>query len=389
MKLSSVIFQVIRAHNNKKLLLRLLDILIQHQVSFMDVVSITTKNKVRLPFLLSVNKIEDHPFVTRNQMEINRLIEIDKKKIDHISKMKNEIDLIKNDCIYIKGAYIRNFYEYKYYSEYYRFSNDIDILFLEEVSFWKFISNINANRYIQDESLYIATKKGIREFITVHYKKEGTRIDLHCLGFPLQLFRNLEIDFLNERYYLENAMLILLAHSVSHEIITIRDLLDFDVLIELLDLNTNYFRNMIKANNLELILQLYLKKYESTNKNRYDNKLILDITIERVPKKYIFKVLNRGSYIDVLKIRWCDFVFRKIITHTNMNRSIYKFFSKQLMPKDYDIKFLINRKHFDIPEGKYHQIPITKVFDEKKIVEGNIRINDDVYIVNEDLLYEL
>ena len=352
--------------------------------NFDAVVEIASKNKVRLPLILELEKYPEMAFVKENLAEIIKVKNADRKRIDKLIALRKEIDSMSQSHIFIKGTVLRDLYEEYYPSMYYRFSNDIDLLFMREEMFWQFIEKANNRGFVQDEAMYITLNRGVKDFITVHYKKKGVRVDLHCLSFPIQLFCNLEIDY-DEKWHLENNLLILLAHSVSHEIITIRDLLDFELLMLSKANDSEYFIRCLNSNHLEPIYKKYfelLNQIQINNLKREDDREFP----YKIGKKTIYSVLHRKRWRDVLNIRRFDFVFRKVIAHSKINDVVYKKLIRVLKPKKLSIRFLLNMKHFDI-SGEKKDLANQKLFDDDEIVEKQIKIDNTIYLVNEDLHY--
>ncbi|MDZ5585314.1 nucleotidyltransferase family protein [Enterococcus cecorum] len=352
------------------------------ETSFFKLIKLSEKQKVRLPFLMSlVSNYSTSKIIQHHREYIDKLINQDKRKIDCITQLTNELSNIITNPLFIKGTFLRQFYIQKYDSKYFRYSNDIDILFDNEFDFWNCIEKLNNCGFVQDEALYIANRKKITEFLTVHYKKRGIRIDLHGLTFPLQLFRNLNIDYTNESLKIENSLIILLAHSVSHERILIRDILDFEILFSKIS-NLNYFIEKLINNNLQEIFMLYIKQF-------YNLKFNCSKFSSKISKILIYKVLKRKNLIEVINIRQIDFLQRKIITNTNIPMFLYKFLIHILSPKGYKLIFLTNIRHFGMYKAPNLNLDNSSIFYEKNILDNHIKIRNDIYYVSRGIRYEL
>ncbi|WP_247926742.1 nucleotidyltransferase family protein [Streptococcus intermedius] len=380
MNLNKFIFEIIKKGANFEKIKINLECM--NENDFVEMVQISEKQKVRLPLLISLlDNYSTLNVVRKNREMIDKFVETDKRKVDYIIQLIPELSNFSKNAIFIKGTFLRNLYMQDYGSPYYRYSNDVDILLENEISFWKYIEKLNDYGYIQDEALYIARRANKTEFLTVHYKKRGVRIDLHGLTFPIQLFKNLDIDYNNTDLQIENAFLILLAHSVSHERILLRDLLDFEILIQRLK-NMDYFIEKMFKNNLQEVFYLYLKQFYNMNYNSKNYSW-------KINKVIIYKVLYGKSISEVLKIRQIDFLQRKIIANTKIPLFLYNILIKGLSPFRFKIIYLSNIRHFGLHKTPQNLLKESNVFSEDNISTNHIKIRGDVYYVSRGIKYEI
>lgn len=171
MNLNKLIFEIIKKSANFEKIKINLECM--NENDFVEMVQISEKQKVRLPLLISLlDNYSTLNVVRKNREMIDKFVETDKRKVDYIIQLIPELSTFSKNAIFIKGTFLRNLYMQDYGSPYYRYSNDVDILLENEISFWKYIEKLNDYGYIQDEALYIAQRANKTEFLTVHYKKK-------------------------------------------------------------------------------------------------------------------------------------------------------------------------------------------------------------------------
>lgn len=350
---NELINQLCILDQSKDTLLHVMDKIEELDISLETIINYAKINKVLTLLLNNIFNLQ-HNYLTQDKKRILQIYLLEESLHENkLSAIKHEIEQLSDKFIYLKGSVLKPIYKKYYGSEIIRYSKDIDIYFDKEEDFWEFITLINQNDYIQNEALYMIAYNSQKEFGTVHFKKNGIRLDLHTIGFPKQLFNNLNANLIDENYKLENSLLVLLAHSISHERVSIRDINDFHILLkEIKNMNLDYLNQMIINNHFEKVLDFYISAYKKIY-NRFPQNLeykvkkeysIDDIFPKRIEKKIVYSTLYYGNMKKVLEIRYLDIYMRKLLAKVNKFENhlyIYNQLSKIFLLKNYRFYFFL------------------------------------------------